>query len=209
VQTLGYLGAGQGLVLLNRDDYLQAGYIIPKGAIESLKRDGIETLRKRIPMVAPFLGDGRLEELKDWNDIKLLSVQVNRLKKWYLPGFLCIGDAAHAMSPAGGVGINLAIQDAIAAANILVQPLRGGTLTVDDLRQVQKRRELLTRLTQGMQIPMQNALFKGVIERSGDLKTPLFVKLLQRFPFLRRIPARVIGMGFRPEHIHTPEILAK
>jgi 2-polyprenyl-6-methoxyphenol hydroxylase-like FAD-dependent oxidoreductase len=209
VQTLGYLGAGQGLVLLNRDDYLQAGYIIPKGAIESLKRDGIETLRKRIPMVAPFLGDGRLEELKDWNDIKLLSVQVNRLKKWYLPGFLCIGDAAHAMSPAGGVGINLAIQDAIAAANILVQPLRGGTLTVDDLRQVQKRRELPTRLTQGMQIPMQNALFKGVIERSGDLKTPLFVKLLQRFPLLRRIPARVIGMGFRPEHIHTPEIPAK
>jgi 2-polyprenyl-6-methoxyphenol hydroxylase-like FAD-dependent oxidoreductase len=206
VQALGYIRAGQGLVLLNRGDYWQAGYIIPKAALEALKREGLETLRARIPMVAPFLGDGRLEELKDWVDIKLLSVQVNRLKKWYLPGFLCIGDAAHAMSPAGGVGINLAIQDAIAAANILVGPLRKGTLSVDDLRQVQRRRELPTRLTQGMQIPMQNALFKGVIEQSGELKTPVFIKLLQRFPFLRRIPARVIGMGFRPEHIHTPEL---
>src|ERR1700690_417127 len=205
VQALGYIRAGQGLVLLNRGDYWQAGYIIPKGAIDALKRDGLESLRQKIPQVAPFLGDGRLAELKDWDDIKLLSVQVNRLKKWYLPGFLCIGDAAHAMSPAGGVGINLAIQDAIAAANILAAPLRGGTVTDEDLRRVQKRRELPTKLTQGMQIPMQKALFEGVISRSGDLAVPLFVKLLMRFPFLRRIPARVIGMGFRPEHIHTPE----
>jgi 2-polyprenyl-6-methoxyphenol hydroxylase-like FAD-dependent oxidoreductase len=206
-QALGYIRAGQGLVLLNRGDYWQGGYIIPKGAIDALKRDGIELMRKRMAEVAPFLGDGRLEELKDWDDIKLLSVQVNRLKKWYLPGFLCIGDAAHAMSPAGGVGINLAIQDAIAAANILAAPLRNHTATEDDLRRVQKRRELPTKLTQGMQIPMQNLIFKHVIERSGPLPVPLFVKLLMRFPFLRRIPARVIGMGFRPEHIRTPEIL--
>jgi 2-polyprenyl-6-methoxyphenol hydroxylase-like FAD-dependent oxidoreductase len=209
VQTLGYIRAGQGLVLLNRGDYWQGGYIIPKGAIDGLKRDGIELMRKRMAEVAPFLGDGRLAELKDWNDIKLLSVQVNRLKKWYLPGFLCIGDAAHAMSPAGGVGINLAIQDAIAAANILAEPLRNHTATEDDLRRVQKRRELPTKLTQGMQIPMQNLIFKHVIERSGNLPVPFFVKLLMRFPFLRRIPARVIGMGFRPEHIHTPEILSQ
>jgi len=209
VQNLGYIRAGQGLVLLNRGVYWQGGYIIPKGAIDALKRDGIELMRKRMAEVAPFLGDGRLAELKDWNDIKLLSVQVNRLKKWYLPGFLCIGDAAHAMSPAGGVGINLAIQDAIAAANILAAPLGNHTATEDDLRRVQKRRELPTKLTQGMQIPMQNLIFKHVIERSGDLPVPLFVKLLMRFPFLRRIPARVIGMGFRPEHIHTPEILAQ
>jgi 2-polyprenyl-6-methoxyphenol hydroxylase-like FAD-dependent oxidoreductase len=209
VQNLGYIRAGQGLVLLNRGDYWQGGYIIPKGAIDALKRDGIELMRKRMAEVAPFLGDGRLAELKDWNDIKLLSVQVNRLKKWYLPSFLCIGDAAHAMSPAGGVGINLAIQDAIAAANILAAPLGNHTATEDDLRRVQKRRELPTKLTQGMQIPMQNLIFKHVIERTGSLPAPLFVKLLMRFPFLRRIPARVIGMGFRPEHIHTPEILAQ
>jgi 2-polyprenyl-6-methoxyphenol hydroxylase-like FAD-dependent oxidoreductase len=208
-QTLGYIRAGQGLVLLNRGDYWQGGYIIPKGAIDALKRDGIELMRKRMAEVAPFLGDGRLAELKDWDDIKLLSVQVNRLKKWHLPGFLCIGDAAHAMSPAGGVGINLAIQDATAAANILAAPLRNHAATEDDLRRVQKRRELPTKLTQGMQIPMQNLIFKHVIERSGTLPVPLFVKLLIRFPFLRRIPARVIGMGFRPEHIHTPEILGQ
>jgi 2-polyprenyl-6-methoxyphenol hydroxylase-like FAD-dependent oxidoreductase len=122
---------------------------------------------------------------------------------------LCIGDAAHAMSPAGGVGINLAIQDAIAAANILAAPLKNHAATEDDLRRVQKRRELPTKLTQGMQIPMQKLIFKHVIERSGTLPVPLFVKLLIRFPFLRRIPARVIGMGFRPEHIHTPEILGQ
>jgi 2-polyprenyl-6-methoxyphenol hydroxylase-like FAD-dependent oxidoreductase len=208
-QTLGYIRAGHGLVLLNRGDYWQGGYIIPKGAIDALKRDGIELMRKRMAEVAPFLGDGRLAELKDWNEIKLLSVQVNRLKKWYLPGLLCIGDAAHAMSPAGGVGINLAIQDAIAAANILAAPLRNHAATEDDLRRVQKRRELPTKLTQGMQIPMQKLIFKHVIERSGTLPVPLFVKLLIRFPFLRRIPARVIGMGFRPEHIHTPEILGQ
>jgi 2-polyprenyl-6-methoxyphenol hydroxylase-like FAD-dependent oxidoreductase len=120
---------------------------------------------------------------------------------------LCIGDAAHAMSPAGGVGINLAIQDAIAAANILAGPLRARTATEADLARVQKRRELPTKLTQGIQLRIQNALVKGVIDRSGDLPVPLFVRLLMRFPFLRRIPARVIGMGFRPEHIHTPEIL--
>jgi 2-polyprenyl-6-methoxyphenol hydroxylase-like FAD-dependent oxidoreductase len=206
-QTLGYIRAGQGLVLLNRGDYWQGGYIIPKGALEAMKREGLDSLRERIPQVAPFLGDGRLAEVKDWDDIKLLSVQVNRLKKWYLPGFLCIGDAAHAMSPAGGVGINLAIQDAIAAANILAGPLRARTATEADLARVQKRRELPTKLTQGIQLRIQNALVKGVIDRSGDLPVPLFVRLLMRFPFLRRIPARVIGMGFRPEHIHTPEIL--
>ncbi len=206
-QTLGYIRAGAGLVLLNRSDYWQGGYIIPKGALEAMTREGLDSLRKRIVQIAPFLGDGRLAELKDWDDIKLLSVQVNRLKRWYLRGFLCIGDAAHAMSPAGGVGINLAIQDAIAAANILAGPLRAGTATEADLGRVQKRRELPTKLTQGIQLRIQDALVKGVIDRSGDLPVPLFVKLLIRFPFLRRIPARVIGMGFRPEHIRTPEIL--
>ena len=208
-QTLGYLRAGQGLVLLDRGDYWQCGFIIPKGMNDAIRSEGLESLRKRMSQVAPFL-EGRLVELKDWDEIKLLSVQVNRLKKWFLPGFLCIGDAAHAMSPAGGVGINLAIQDAVAAANILAAPLRAGTLTEGDLHSVQKRREFPTRLTQRMQIGIQNRVFKRVIGKPREEgKVPIFVKLFARFPFLRRIPARLIGMGFRPEHIHTPEVLSQ
>ena len=207
-QTLGYLRAGHGLVLLDRGDYWQCGYVIPKGMNEAIRREGLESLRKRMSEVAPFLEE-RLSELQDWEQIKLLSVQMNRLKKWYLPGFLCIGDAAHAMSPAGGVGINLAIQDAVAAANILAGPLREGTLTEADLRHVQKRRELPVRLTQRMQIGIQNTVFKSVIGQPRKQKTPRFVTLFARWPILRRIPARLIGMGFRPEHVRTPEVISQ
>ena len=149
--------------------------------------------------MAPFLSD-RVGELKDWEDIKLLTVVVDRLRKWYRPGLLCIGDAAHAMSPIGGVGINLAIQDAVAAANILAERLARGTATVVDLQRVQLRREFPTRMTQGMQVFLQNQVIERVLGGS-QIKLPWPLKLFNRWPFLRRIPARVIGIGFRAEHV--------
>jgi len=207
-QTLGYFRFGSGLVMLNRGDYWQCGLLIPKGALEQLKAEGLERFRQKILRIVPFL-DERVAELKSWDDIKLLSVQVNRLKQWYLPGLLCIGDAAHAMSPAGGVGINLAIQDAIAAANILAAPLRAGKLSDEDLRRVQKRREFPTRMTQGLQIRVQDAIFKGVIGGQQDGQAPFAIRLFAKFRFLSRVSARLIGMGFRPEHIQTPEVLSR
>ena len=155
--------------------------------------------------IAPFLRD-RVSELKDWNDVKLLTVAVDRLRRWHRPGLLCIGDAAHAMSPIGGVGINLAIQDAVATANILARPLREGSLTPEDLKRVQRRREFPTRLTQRLQVLVQNRVIARVIGSREKLSLPWLLKLLRRWPFLRRIPARLIGIGFRPEHVRTPEV---
>jgi 2-polyprenyl-6-methoxyphenol hydroxylase-like FAD-dependent oxidoreductase len=147
----------------------------------------------------------RVGELSDWDQIKLLTVVVDRLRKWYRPGLLCIGDSAHAMSPVGGVGINLAIQDAVAAANLLANPLRNGSVTEDDLRRVQRRREWPTRWTQRLQVLVQDRVISRVLASSRSLGIPWPVRLLRRFPILRRIPARVIGMGFRPEHVRTPD----
>ncbi len=205
-QVLGYFRYGTVVVLLNRDKYWQCGTVIPKGSLDRIKQQGLEALRARLVRIAPFLAD-RVRELDDWEQIKLLSVQVNRLKRWHLPGFLCIGDAAHAMSPIGGIGINLAIQDAVAAANILAAPLREGRVTEETLAAVQRRREPPTRRTQNMQIAIQNYMFKNVIGR-GDEQTvvPWFLRLYAKLPFLRRIPARTIGMGFQPEHVRTPEV---
>ena len=151
--------------------------------------------------MAPFLSD-RVGELKEWNDVRLLTVVVDRLRKWYRPGLLCIGDAAHAMSPIGGVGINLAIQDAVAAANILAERLARGTATVVDLQRVQLRREFPTRMTQGMQVFMQNQVIERVLGSNQQISLPWPLRLFNRWPFLRRIPARVIGIGFRAEHVH-------
>jgi 2-polyprenyl-6-methoxyphenol hydroxylase-like FAD-dependent oxidoreductase len=201
-EVLGRLGAGHAIVLIGRGDYWQCGYVILKGSMAEIRRGGLEPFRRSIVDLAPFLRD-RVAELRDWEQIKLLTVEIDRLVQWYRPGLLCIGDAAHAMSPVGGVGINLAIQDAIAAANLLVAPLRAGRPGVEHLRAVQSRRELPTRLTQAVQVFVQNRVLKPVLRGDKALKAPLPLRLLARFPWLRQFPARVIGMGFRPEHVRV------
>jgi 2-polyprenyl-6-methoxyphenol hydroxylase-like FAD-dependent oxidoreductase len=204
-QTLGRIVSGKIMVMLNREDYYQCGFVIRKGGIEQVKQRGLELFRQEIVSMAPFLSD-RVGELKDWNDVRLLTVVVDRLRKWYRPGLLCIGDAAHAMSPIGGVGINLAIQDAVAAANTLADRLARGTATMVDLQRVQLRREFPTRMTQAMQVFLQNQVIERVLGGS-QIKLPWPLKLFNRWPFLRRIPARVIGIGFRAEHLKTLEIV--
>jgi 2-polyprenyl-6-methoxyphenol hydroxylase-like FAD-dependent oxidoreductase len=194
---------GRIFIMLNRGECWQCGFVIPKGSFEQLRERGLEAFRGGVAQLALFVAD-RVGELRDWEAIKLLTVRVDRLRQWYRPGLLCIGDAAHAMSPVGGVGINLAIQDAVAAANLLAVPLREGRLTADDLRRVQRRREWPTRITQRLQIFMQNRVIRRVLSGAGQLTPPLPIRLLARFPFLRRIPARLIGIGFRPEHVRTP-----
>lgn len=204
-QTLGRFHAGKILVTLNRGDYWQCAYVIPKGAFEDIQKTGLQAFREEIAAIAPFLRE-RTAELKDWNDVKLLSVSVDRLQQWWRPGLLCIGDSAHAMSPVGGVGINLAIQDAVAAANLLAGPLAHDAVTDDLLRKVQERREFPTRATQRMQIfAHQRFLSPALAHRAPVRELPLPLKLLRKLPKLRRIPARMIGIGFRPEHVRTPD----
>ncbi|HXO87819.1 MAG TPA: FAD-dependent oxidoreductase [Candidatus Acidoferrales bacterium] len=201
-QTLGRLRAGKFMVMINREEYWQCAFIIPKGAIDAVRARGIEAFRADIITVAPFVAD-RVAELRTFDDVKLLSVAVDRLRRWYRPGLLCIGDAAHAMSPIGGVGINLAIQDAVAAANILASDLRRGPVGTDRLRAVQQRRMFPTRATQRMQILAQDCIVGPAITPGAApiRKLPLLLRLMNRFPILSRIPARAIGMGLRPEHV--------
>ena len=191
------------MVMLNRGEYWQCGYLIRKGELENIKARGLDQFREDIISVVPFLGD-RLGELPDWEPIKLLTVRIDRLQKWYRPGLLCIGDAAHAMSPIGGVGINLAIQDAVAAANILADRLSRNTVGLADLERVQLRRDFPTRMTQGLQVFMQNNVIDRILGNT-DFRAPAPLKLFNRWPFLRRIPARLVGVGFRPEHVRTKE----
>jgi len=202
-QLLFRVDRGRGLVMIDRGDYFQCGYLIRKGTFAEFQAGGLERFRSEIASLAPFLRD-RVPELRDWKDVRVLTVMLDRLRRWYRPGLLCIGDAAHAMSPIGGVGINLAIQDAVAAANILAAPLQHGGIANRDLRAVQRRREFPTRATQGMQVLIQNRVIGRVLESAKPLSPPLFVRLLQRLPWLRRRLARLIGMGFRPEHIRVP-----
>jgi 2-polyprenyl-6-methoxyphenol hydroxylase-like FAD-dependent oxidoreductase len=202
-QTFGYVDRGRLLVLLNREDYWQCAFVISKGAAEEIRQRGIASFREEIAKLVPFLRD-RVDELRDWKDVSLLTVKVDRLTRWSRPGLLCIGDAAHAMSPIGGVGINLAVQDAVAAANILGPALLRGTPTERDLSAVQKRRMFPTRATQRLQLIIQNNIIRRVLTSTKPLTLPWFFKLFQRFPYLRRIPARLVGIGFRPEHIHLP-----
>jgi 2-polyprenyl-6-methoxyphenol hydroxylase-like FAD-dependent oxidoreductase len=199
-QVLGTINYGRALILINRGDYFQAGLIIQKNSFEETQTRGLAVFRKSISQIAPFLGD-RVEELQDWGQIKLLSVQINRLRQWYRPGLLCIGDAAHAMSPAGGVGINLAIQDAVAAANLLTDPLRQGIVTETMLAAVQHRREFPTRVTQRMQVGAHRG-FQYIFRHPGSLKAPWQLKLATRVPGIQRLLGRMIGLGVRPEHIH-------
>jgi len=202
--TLGRVDAGRILVLLNRRTYWQCALIIPKGAYDELRARGLPAFRAQLAQLAPFLRD-RAEELADWDQIRLLTVLVDRLKRWWRPGLLCIGDSAHAMSPIGGVGINLAIQDAVAAANILAKPLQTRPADDRELASIQKRREFPTRATQRMQILIQNNVIKRVL-RSSRIQAPWLLKLVDRCPLLQRIPARLVGIGFRREHIETPDV---
>jgi 2-polyprenyl-6-methoxyphenol hydroxylase-like FAD-dependent oxidoreductase len=204
-QTLGRIQAGVVFVMLDRGDYWQCAYVIPKGGYDKLRAAGLEAFRASIVALNPTLTD-RVHEIASWDDVKLLTVSVDRLKRWCRPGLLCIGDAAHAMSPIGGVGINLAIQDAVAAANILWEPLREGPVPLEVLNRVQERREWPTRATQRLQLFIQDRVISNVLALTTQPRLPFAVKLLQWFPLLRRIPARVLGVGFRPEHVHTPEV---
>jgi 2-polyprenyl-6-methoxyphenol hydroxylase-like FAD-dependent oxidoreductase len=203
-ETFGHMEAGMLLVMLNRNDYWQCAYVIPKGGIDRVKAKGLPAFLDSIASMSPFLRD-RLDEIKSWDDVKLLTVAVDRLQRWHKPGLLCIGDAAHAMSPIGGVGINLAIQDAVAAANILAAPLKEGRVTVALLAQVQARRTMPMRVIQWLQIQIQNRVLSPVLGAAARPKPPVAARLFNWFPPLRRIPARLIGMGVRPEHVHTPE----
>jgi len=204
-QTLGRFDTGRIFVMLNRNDYWQCAYVIPKGGYDEIRARGLAAFRDEIVRLAPYLRD-RTAELADWSDVKLLSVSVDRLRQWYRPGLLCIGDAAHAMSPVGGVGINLAIQDAVAAANILAPRLQQGPVSEQDLRAVQHRREFPTRATQAMQVAVQKRVIGRVLESTRKLSAPLPVRLLRLMPFLTRLPARLIGLGVRPEHVRTPVV---
>jgi 2-polyprenyl-6-methoxyphenol hydroxylase-like FAD-dependent oxidoreductase len=205
-QTFGRIAAGQILVLIDRSNYWQCAYVIPKGKFEEIRERGLPALREAIATLAPFLRD-RVGELRDWSEVKLLTVRVDRLRQWYRPGLLCLGDAAHAMSPIGGVGINLAIQDAVAAANILALPLRHGAATPELLRAVQRRREFPTRVTQGIQLFMQNRVIRNVLSSSQrQVSLPLALRLLRRWRWLQRIPAYLVGIGVRPEHVRVPAI---
>jgi 2-polyprenyl-6-methoxyphenol hydroxylase-like FAD-dependent oxidoreductase len=202
-QTLGRINHGRMLVTLDRGDYWQCAFVIRKGGFDQIRERGLASFQGDIVRIAPFLGD-RVAELDDWDDVKLLTVAVDRLERWWRPGLLCIGDCAHAMSPIGGVGINLAIQDAVAAANRLARPLLDHNLTDQDLAAVQRRRILPTRLTQGMQVAIQQRVLDPVIGSDRPISAPWPLRLFNHLPVLRRIPARLIGMGFRPEHVRSP-----
>jgi 2-polyprenyl-6-methoxyphenol hydroxylase-like FAD-dependent oxidoreductase len=201
--TMGRFDAGRIFIMINRGRHWQLGSVIPKGGIEDVRREGLPRFREHVAALMPFARD-RLGELASWDDVKLLTVRVDRLRRWCRPGLLCIGDAAHAMSPIGGVGINLAIQDAVAAANLLAVPLRERRLSLADLERVQRRRAWPTRVTQRLQLILQRRVIGRVLTRPARaLPPPLLLRLLTRFPVLRRIPGRLIGLGIRPEHVRA------
>jgi 2-polyprenyl-6-methoxyphenol hydroxylase-like FAD-dependent oxidoreductase len=199
------LESGRMMVTFDRGDYWQCAYVIPKGQYDAVRARGLDALRNDIVRMAPVLESG-IAEVKDWDDVKLLTVAINRLKRWTRPGLLCIGDAAHAMSPVGGVGVNLAVQDAVATANLLAAKLMKGCPTEDELDAVRKRREFPVRMTQRMQVVVQNNLISVALKPGeGPLKPPLFARIINAVPWLQGVTARFIGLGVRPEHVHSPE----
>lgn len=200
-ETIGRFDPGSILVGIYRGTYWQCAYVIPKGGIDEIKALGFPAFKSRLAKSLQPIPADRVEELKGWDDIKLLTVAVDRLDAWHKPGLLCIGDAAHAMSPIGGVGVNLAVQDAVAAANILASPLREARVDAADLAAVQKRRAWPTWITQALQVMIQNNVIAPTLRATGFNKPPLPVRLLLRFPLLRRLPARLVGLGVRPEHV--------
>jgi len=202
-QSLGFFRHGKFVAMIDRDEYWQCGYVIPKGAFDEIKTRGLSSFHEELGEMAEFLRD-RVGELDDWSKIRLLTVQINRLRKWYCEGLLCIGDAAHAMSPAGGVGINLAIQDSVATANLLAGKLRRGSVSVDDLSEVQRRREWPAALIQRAQAFVHRRVVTGR-KTSDDSSLPMLPRLLKWFPILRQLPARFIGIGPRAEHVRSPQ----
>jgi len=205
-QMGGTFSQGRILVLIPREGHWQVGFVIPKGAADQVRSAGLDAFRETIVRLAPFARE-RILEITDWDQVKLLTVRINRLDRWCRPGLLFIGDAAHAMSPVGGVGINLAIQDAVAAANAVAQPLREGRLTIDDLAHVERRRTLPTRLTQRLQKTMQDIVIGPQLAgRNGAGHVPFGVRVLGAVPALRTVLAYVIGVGIRTEHVRTPEV---
>ena len=194
--------AGLFFIMIYRGDYWQCAYVIPKGAFGTIQQDGIEKFRQRLATASGFALE-RFDALKSFDDVKLLTVAVNRLTQWARPGLLCIGDAAHAMSPVGGVGINLAVQDAIATANILSGVLGERMPVLADLKKVQRRREFPTRVTQAVQVIVQDNVVAPTLAAAQDIRAPWILKLLNAIPYLRRFPARAVGMGVRPEHIQS------
>jgi 2-polyprenyl-6-methoxyphenol hydroxylase-like FAD-dependent oxidoreductase len=205
-QTFGFFRHGKLLVLIDRGDYWQCGYVIPKGDFNKVKTQGLSQFQDDLVAMADFLRD-RVSELDDWDKIKLLTVQINRLRDWCREGLLCIGDAAHAMSPAGGVGINLAIQDSVATANLLAEKLRRGPVSVADLRKVQQRREWPAVVIQYMQVLVHKYVVTGRQTREGA-NLPLLPRLLKNFRILRQLPARLVGIGPRPEHFQSPNAIS-
>jgi 2-polyprenyl-6-methoxyphenol hydroxylase-like FAD-dependent oxidoreductase len=204
-EAFGHIESGALLVMLDRTDYWQCAYVIPQGGIEKVKAAGIDAFRKRVLELSPFLADRIGGEIKSFDDVKLLTVTVDRLRQWWRPGLICIGDAAHAMSPIGGVGVNIAVQDAVAAANRLAAPLKVGKLTDDDLQAIQNRRTFPAKMTQRIQLTMQSRIIGPALQGKERPKPPFLFKLCDWFPVLRRIPARLLGLGVRPEHVQTPE----
>lgn len=199
-QAFGYAGPGEFMVLLDRGEYWQCAYVIRKGGFEETRTRGLEAFRNDLTRCTPFLGR-RVDEIKEWDNVRLLAVKVDHLRKWYRDGLLCIGDSAHAMSPVGGVGINLAIQDAVATSNLLAEKLRDGQIHEADLRPVQRRREKPARLTQKVQVFLHQHLLERIFNSTEIIPPPLLMRLLEGFPRFRSLPARLIGIGFRPEHI--------
>jgi 2-polyprenyl-6-methoxyphenol hydroxylase-like FAD-dependent oxidoreductase len=201
-QILGRIEGGKVFVMLDRGDYWQCAFVMRKGGYDEIEQRGLAAFREEVARLA---ARDKADEIADWSDVKLLTVAVDRLRRWYRPGLLCIGDAAHAMSPIGGVGINLAIQDAVAAANILAPWLRReGEISTEALAQVQRRRELPTRVTQRLQLLIQDRVIGRVLASTEPVSLPWPLRLLRRYPVLRRVPARLIGIGVRPEHVRTP-----
>jgi 2-polyprenyl-6-methoxyphenol hydroxylase-like FAD-dependent oxidoreductase len=200
-----YADRGKALFLTDRGDYWQCGVPAPKAAVAEMQAKGIEDFRATVVELAPFLKN-RVAELRDWTDLKLLTVRVDRMRQWHRPGFVCIGDAAHAMSPVGGVGINLAIQDAVAAANILAKPLREGAVSPRDLEKIQRRRAFPTRLTQRVQALIQKRIAGHGLGSPGPTRLPWLLRFLERTTLPCRLRNRVIPVGIRPEHVRTPDV---
>jgi 2-polyprenyl-6-methoxyphenol hydroxylase-like FAD-dependent oxidoreductase len=206
-EPFGHIEAGAMMIMLNRGDYWQCAYVIPKGGNDQVTVEGLDAFRRRVVFMSPFLAD-RVGALTSFDDVKLLSVAVDRLRQWWRPGLICIGDAAHAMSPIGGVGVNMAVQDAVAAANRLAAPLKAGTAGDDDLRAIQQRRTFPVRVTQAIQLTMQKRIVSRALSTTQRPKPPLLFKLFELIPVLQRIPGRLLAVGVRPEHVRTPDVLS-